>query len=1057
MNYKYNTIQVETVEEFYQALMQGYLFHNIQAPQEVENQFFSYVKEKEISLFNIRILGDCYSNGYGVEMDEKKGAKLYQKAAKLGDAVAQCNIGLCYADGVGVKQDFTQAAYWFQKAADQGDVLAQEFLGMLYKEGIGVKQDLAQAVFWLQKAAEQGNISAQTNLGIFYYYGVGVDKNLSKAILWFQKAANQGDTNAQYNLGICYENGDGVNQNFSQAVYWFQKVAEQGVADAQFRLGMCYANGNGVKQDFFQASCWLQKAAKQNNTDAQGNLGVCYFNGYGVNKNYSKAVFWFQRAALQGNAHAQYFLGICYENGDGVKQDFSQAIRWYQRAALQGDADAQFRFGSCLYDESGFRQTDISQTIFWYQKAAEQGHADAQFNLGIFYINGIGVEEDDAKAVFWLQKAAEQEHAKAQFNLAFCYKKGRGIKQDFSQAIYWYQRAASQGLEEAKQALEELTPKNQSEAEKEYNISNSGHRHDVFISWNHNDIDFKNTLVKKIESFEREQGNKKIYPHFRAWESDRDGNGLIEECIKNAIEQSKLFILILTENSLKSKWVQLELTYAKEKIKKGIWSYENIIIIRLADDTIQNELNSIKDDNNPFKNISEFNVVFVNEKMDSIGKDNSNDILNRIKNGLEAEAIRRYIQLQQNNTQFRYAIKNQIDSNNSQFTRSIPGNFAMLLDDNNPNNQFKIDISSQAQSKSFFDSYLTLENGYILRKVYDNLNQEIDPEELIHLDSSLYFYGDGGSGKSLLLQSIVKNHFFENGKFFIPLKLSNYRSEIKNKLTLTTIINKELNSYLTEDDEYTPLEPLNRARNGNKNQIVLILDGIDELSVDQQKNLLYLVEKFLKAEPNQKDQLIFLSRSNYYYRDLCNIFASNGKEISLYRLKPFTEEQAKKLYDCIEEKNKDYLIGEDTSLLKEEFFKRLHQLETLQNEKGMIGNDLQKNPFLLSNLIFIWLFNKGTQFPESKYEIIYTSVETILKDLEDYRGSFATFPQKYQPFLQSELEDILSYIAFHKQRGNTKTCKELLIKYVENCLKDITHVEAQKIKDDGAFSIASEI
>ena len=90
-------------------------------------------------------------------------------------------------------------------------------------------------------------------------------------------------------------------------------------------------------------------------------------------------------------------------------------------------------------------------------------------------------------------------------------------------------------------------------------------------------------------------------------------------------------------------------------------------------------------------------------------------------------------------------------------------------------------------------------------------------------------------------------------------------------------------------------------------------------------------------------------------------------------------------------------------------------------------------------------------------KLFYTSVETILKDLEDYRGSFATFPQKYQPFLQSELEDILSYIAFHKQRGNTKTCKELLIKYVENCLKDITHVEAQKIKDDGAFSIASEI
>ena len=53
----------------------------------------------------------------------------------------------------------------------------------------------------------------------------------------------------------------------------------------------------------------------------------------------------------------------------------------------------------------------------WYRKSAEQGNADAQNNLGCMYQNGLGVEQDDAKAMEWYQKAAEQGHTAAQSNL----------------------------------------------------------------------------------------------------------------------------------------------------------------------------------------------------------------------------------------------------------------------------------------------------------------------------------------------------------------------------------------------------------------------------------------------------------------------------------------------------------------------------------------------------------------------------------------------------------------------------------------------------------------
>ena len=132
--------------------------------------------------------------------DFSKAAEWFRKAAELGDAKAQYNLGIAYNEGKGVPQDFGQAAVWFRKAAEQGIPQAQNNLGFLYQQGQGVAQDSSQAAEWFRKAAEQGYAQAQRNLGRVYRDGQGVKQDRGLALLWLQKAAAQGDEQAQADL-----------------------------------------------------------------------------------------------------------------------------------------------------------------------------------------------------------------------------------------------------------------------------------------------------------------------------------------------------------------------------------------------------------------------------------------------------------------------------------------------------------------------------------------------------------------------------------------------------------------------------------------------------------------------------------------------------------------------------------------------------------------------------------------------------------------------------------------------------------------------------------------
>jgi uncharacterized protein len=124
-------------------------------------------------------------------------------------------------------------------------------------------------------------------------------------------------------------------------------------------------------------------------------------------------------------------------------------------AAEAGDADAQFELGRVYLDEHSGLQ-DLAQARSWVSRAAEQGHVGAQSLLGHMYHSGRGALQSFTLAHDWLLRAARQNDAVAQFSLGLMYREGQAVPADPVAAYSWFNLAASQGLEDAREARDDL-------------------------------------------------------------------------------------------------------------------------------------------------------------------------------------------------------------------------------------------------------------------------------------------------------------------------------------------------------------------------------------------------------------------------------------------------------------------------------------------------------------------------------------------------------------------------------------------------------------------------
>ena len=105
-----------------------------------------------------------------------------------------------YYHGEGVRQSYFEAVKWYMKAAEMGHADAQCDLGNCYYYGEGLPENYERSVYWYEKAAEQGNVRALYNLGNSYYYGEGVARDEKLAIAYYDRAASLGNVQAEERL-----------------------------------------------------------------------------------------------------------------------------------------------------------------------------------------------------------------------------------------------------------------------------------------------------------------------------------------------------------------------------------------------------------------------------------------------------------------------------------------------------------------------------------------------------------------------------------------------------------------------------------------------------------------------------------------------------------------------------------------------------------------------------------------------------------------------------------------------------------------------------------------
>ncbi|GBB84146.1 hypothetical protein RclHR1_01080002 [Rhizophagus clarus] len=155
------------------------------------------------------LLGYFNYNGIEIDINKQKAIELYQKAAGLGNKVAQLNLAEIYID----KND-NLAFVLSKKLAEDEYACGIHNLGWCYYEGIGTDVNKQKAFELYHKAADLGSLDEINNLGL----------------------SNLGYEYAQYNLAKMYEDGDWVQKDIDQAIYWYNKSAEQGHQTAQDNL-----------------------------------------------------------------------------------------------------------------------------------------------------------------------------------------------------------------------------------------------------------------------------------------------------------------------------------------------------------------------------------------------------------------------------------------------------------------------------------------------------------------------------------------------------------------------------------------------------------------------------------------------------------------------------------------------------------------------------------------------------------------------------------------------------------------------------------------------------
>jgi predicted NACHT family NTPase len=221
---------------------------------------------------------------------------------------------------------------------------------------------------------------------------------------------------------------------------------------------------------------------------------------------------------------------------------------------------------------------------------------------------------------------------------------------------------------------------------------------------------------------------------------------------------------------------------------------------------------------------------------------------------------------------------------------------------------------------------------------YLNLDRDnFDILELLDKENRIVIIGDAGVGKTIELQRIASHYSEDNSKYFpFVIKLNKY-------------VNQRIEDLLPDKWETIP-----------ENQLLLILDGLDEIESKNKRDAIRSIELF--SELHSSAAIIVSCRSNFY---------QSSATTSLGTLKDFKEF----ILLPIDKSQIDSYIKTNLSMKADDFEDNI--------QKNRL-NDLLYIPFYLSELVN--LYSSKKKFPNNRAALFKNFISSKLDgDAEHYR------------------------------------------------------------------------
>jgi TPR repeat protein len=301
----------------------------------------------------------------GYDKDYNQAAYWLKKASDQGNARAMTNLGLLYWDGNGVPQDLSITRALFEKAAKLGYAAADNDLGIMDSDEHTPEGDAAAVVLY-QKAIGLGYKWAYNGLAIMYEEGRGVPEDAAKAEKYYEVAWAAGAKGAAPNLCALMLR----EQRYTQAISWCAKTPDKPVPD--YNMAWMYAFGKGTPQNYAAARVWYGRCAQLGKINCAYAIGRLYEMGLGGPKDLSTAMGWFNTAVRGGDPSAMFEEASLYVQGGVVPQDFPAAHKLFLAAAIQGHYAAKVNLGT-LYEHGLGVDADLVTAQAWYTLALMQG------------------------------------------------------------------------------------------------------------------------------------------------------------------------------------------------------------------------------------------------------------------------------------------------------------------------------------------------------------------------------------------------------------------------------------------------------------------------------------------------------------------------------------------------------------------------------------------------------------------------------------------------------------------------------------------------------------